>query len=82
MKVAVVNGDQFLLTPRITVDAGVADHQSKSPKQALRQLGAVVGELRQEANQAGLHKMPKREIDAAVTAARRDLKKTAKRPAK
>ena len=54
----------------------------KDRKQVLRELGQAVSELRQEAKQKGLDKMPMSEINRAVAAARRDLKKTSKRPAK
>jgi bifunctional DNA-binding transcriptional regulator/antitoxin component of YhaV-PrlF toxin-antitoxin module len=80
MKVAVVKGGQILLTPQLTIDRSfISDRQNKNRKQSLRELAQVVGELRQEAKEKGLDKMPKREIDAAVAAARRDLKKSGKR---
>jgi hypothetical protein len=41
-----------------------------------------VAELRREAKQKGLDKMSKREINAAVSSARRSMKKTVKQPAK
>jgi hypothetical protein len=41
-----------------------------------------VAELRQEAKEKGIDKMPMSEINRAVAAARRDLKKTSKRPIK
>jgi antitoxin component of MazEF toxin-antitoxin module len=83
MKVAVVKGGQFLLTPQVTVDRPVVGgHQRKSRKQILRELAQVVAELRQEAREKGIDKMTKREINAAVAAARRDLWKSDKRPAK
>jgi hypothetical protein len=50
--------------------------RSQSRKQALRELAATVAEIRQEAKEKGIDKMPMSEIRAAVTAARRDLKKT------
>ena len=82
MKVAVIEGGQVLLTPQFTIDRSIiADPQRKDRKQALRDLAQVVTELRQEAKEKGLDKMSKREIAAAVTAARRE-KKTSKRPAK
>lgn len=46
------------------------------------QLAQTVAAIRQEAKEKGLDKMPKREIDAAVVAAGRDLKKNTKQPAK
>lgn len=83
MKVAVIEGGQVLLTPQFTIDRSViAEPQHKDRKQALRDLTQVVAELRQEAKEKGLDQMSKREINAAVTAARRDPKKTGKRPTK
>lgn len=46
----------------------------------LLELKKVVDQLRQEAAETGLDKMTTREINAAVTAARRDLKKKTKQP--
>ena len=81
MKVAVIEGGQFLVTPQVTIARNVlTDHKSQGRKHTLRQLAQVVAELRQEAKEKGLDKMPKREISAAVSAARRDLKKSRKRP--
>jgi AbrB family looped-hinge helix DNA binding protein len=83
MKVAVIKGGQFLVTPQFTINRSViADRQSKDRKQVLRELAQVVTEIRQEAKEKGLDKMPMREINAAVAATRRDQKKTSKRPAK
>ncbi len=83
MKVAVIEGGQFLVTPQLTTARSViADGQNKGPKRTLRELAQVVAELRQEAKEKGLDKIPKREINSAVAAARRDLKKTTKRPVK
>jgi AbrB family looped-hinge helix DNA binding protein len=80
MKVAVVEGGKFLLTPQVTIARSViADPQNKGRKQTLQELAQVVAELRQEAREKGLDKMPKREINTAVAAARRDLKKSSKR---
>jgi AbrB family looped-hinge helix DNA binding protein len=81
LKIAVVKGGQFLLTPQLTIDRPViSENPSKNRKQALEQLARVVTELRQESKEKGLDKMPKREINAAVASARRDLKKSSKRP--
>ena len=83
MKVAVVEGGQFLVTPQLTIARSViADRKPKSRKQALKELAQVVAELRQEAKEKGLDKMSKREINAAVSAARRDLKKNTNRSVK
>jgi bifunctional DNA-binding transcriptional regulator/antitoxin component of YhaV-PrlF toxin-antitoxin module len=82
MKVDVVEGGRFLLTPQLTIDRGIIAGPRKDRKQVLRDLGQAVNELRREAKQKGLDKMPLSEINRAVAAARRDLKKTSKRPAK
>ena len=75
LKVAVVKGGQFLVTPQFTIDRSVIADRHKDPKQAFRELAQVVAEIRQEAKEKGIDKMSKREIDAAVAWARRDLKK-------
>jgi len=82
MKVAVVEGNQFLVTPQFTINRSVITHGRKDHKQAFRELAQVVAEIRQEAKEKGLNTMPMKEINRAVAAARRDLKKTSKRPAK
>ncbi len=46
----------------------------RDPKQLMRDLAQVVAEIRQEAQEKGIDKMTKREINAAVAAARRDLR--------
>ena len=82
MKVAVIEGGQFLLTPQFTIDRSVVT-EKKDPEQAFRDLAQIVSELRQEAKDKGLDSMPAKEINRAVAAARRDSKKkTSKRPAK
>jgi bifunctional DNA-binding transcriptional regulator/antitoxin component of YhaV-PrlF toxin-antitoxin module len=83
MKIAVVDGGQFLVTPQFTIDRSViAGRKSQVRKQVLQQLAHIVAELRQEAKEKGLDKMSKREINAAVAAARRDRKKSSPRPAR
>lgn len=82
MKVAVVEGGRFLLTPQITINRSVVTGPSKDRKQFLRELAQTVAEIRQEAKEKGLDKMPMREIRAAVTAVRRDLRKTSERSVK
>lgn len=81
MKVAVVEGGRILLTPQFTVDRAIVADPSKNRKQLLRELAQTVAEIRQEAKEKGLDKMPAREIRAAVTVVRQDLKNR-KRPAK
>lgn len=83
LKVAVVEGGKFLLTPQFTIDRSVvADRKSGGRKQVLRELAQVVAELRQEAKQKGLDKMSASEINAAASAARHSRKKSSKRPVK
>lgn len=82
MKVAVVKGGQFLVTPQLTINRSVITRGRKGHKQAFRALAQVVAGIRQEAKEKGLHTMPLKEINRAVAATRRDLKKTSKRPAK
>src|ERR1035438_360760 len=67
MKVSVVEGRRFLLTPQFAVDRDLILAPEGNRKQALQQLARVGGEIRQEAKGKGLDKMPKREIRAAVT---------------
>jgi AbrB family looped-hinge helix DNA binding protein len=82
MKIAVIEGGQFLLTPQFTIDRSVVTGK-KDPKQAFRNLAEIVSELRQEAKSKGLDSISREEINRAVTSARRDLKKQpAKHPAK
>jgi hypothetical protein len=54
----------------------------KDHNQAFPKLAQVVDQLRQEAKSKGLDTMSVKEINNAVAAARRDLKKTSKHPAK
>ncbi len=82
MKVTVVKGGQFLLTPQFTIARSLISDRRKDRKQAFRELSQVLAELRQEAKEKGIDKMSKREINTAVSAARRDLRKSSKRPAK
>lgn len=82
MKVTVVEGGQFLITPQVTINRSVIVSRESDGKQAFRELAQVVSEIRKEAKEKGLDIMPKKEINRAVAAARRDLKKTSKRSAK
>ena len=66
MKVAIVKGAQFLLTPQFTIDRPITSDRRKGRRQVFRDLA----EIRQEAKEKGLGKMPKSEINAAVAAAR------------
>jgi AbrB family looped-hinge helix DNA binding protein len=81
MKISVVEGRRFLITPQFTVDRAIVA-APKNRKQVLRDLAQVVDELRMEAKEKGIDKMSNREINAAVAAARGGLKKSTKRPTK
>jgi antitoxin component of MazEF toxin-antitoxin module len=80
LRVAVVEGGQFLVTPQVTINRSAIVDPSKNRKQLLRELAQTVTEIRQDAKEKGLDKIPMREINAAVSATRRDLK--AKKPGK
>jgi AbrB family looped-hinge helix DNA binding protein len=82
MKVAVVKGGQFLVTPQVSIDRSIVTDPQKNRKQLLRELAAAVSELRLDAKEKGIDKMPMSEINRAVAAARRDMKKSNKRPTK
>ena len=81
MKVAVVKGGQFLVTPQLTIDRPAADRR-KGRNQVLHELTQILAEIRQEAKEKGLDEMPMSEINAAVAAVRRARKTTGKRPRK
>ncbi|MGO4882598.1 MAG: hypothetical protein ACLP59_17545 [Bryobacteraceae bacterium] len=83
LKVAVTRGGQFLVTPQLTIDRPAIGGGKASRKQLLRDLAAVVDEIRLEAKEKGIDKMPMSEINSAVASARKALStKTAKRPVK
>jgi antitoxin component of MazEF toxin-antitoxin module len=84
MKVDVVKEGQFLVTAQVIIDRSLITQAPKSRKQAFRELAQLVAELRQEAKEKGVDKMSRAEINRAVAAARRDLKKeqSSSRPAK
>ena len=71
------------MTPQVSIDRSIVTNSQKNRKQVFRDLAQVVDELRQEAKAKGLDTMSMKEINRAVSAARRDpVKKTSKRPAK
>jgi len=76
MKVAVVNGGQFLVTPQFSIDRAIVTNLRKTRKQVLRELAATVAGLRREAKAKGLDRLSVREINATVAAARRAYKST------
>jgi len=60
---------------RYIVSRGNIGDPRKSRKQAFRELAQVVDELRREAKENSIDQMTKRQIEAAVAAARRDPKR-------
>ena len=82
MKIAVVEGGQFLVTPQLAINRAIVEGPRKNRKLLLQELARTVDEIRQEAKEKGIDKMSKREINAAVSWARNELKKTSKRRAK
>lgn len=82
LKVNVVKGGRFLLTPQFTLDRPDASGNKKDTRKLLKQLAQVVTELREEAITKGVSRMSARKIDAAVTAARGASKNAPKRSRK
>jgi len=82
LDVSLVKGGNILLTPQVTVSRAAVNGRRKNRKELFRELAVAVAELRQDAKEKGLDKMPMSEINRAVAAARRDLKKNSKHPAK
>jgi bifunctional DNA-binding transcriptional regulator/antitoxin component of YhaV-PrlF toxin-antitoxin module len=82
LQVAVVEGGRFLVTPQLTTDPAVAAAPRKNRKRLLGALADTVAGLRREAKAKGLDKIPMREIEAAVEAARRPGKPTKNRSGK
>jgi bifunctional DNA-binding transcriptional regulator/antitoxin component of YhaV-PrlF toxin-antitoxin module len=78
IKISLVEGRQFLLTPQFTLDRTIVEGPAKSRKQLLQELARTVDEIRQESQEKGLDKMSKREIEAAVAWGRGDRKKAGK----
>jgi hypothetical protein len=72
-----------LITPQFTIDRPAIGNRKASRKELLRDLATVVDEIRWEAREKGIDKMPMSEINAAVASARKALSvKIAKRPVK
>lgn len=80
MKVAVIKGGQFLITPQISINRSIVTSGSKDSKQAFAELRKVVAEIRQEAKEKGVDKMSIKDINRAVASARRDMKKATNKP--
>jgi AbrB family looped-hinge helix DNA binding protein len=81
MELSLENG-KVVMSPQITINRDIVTGSTKNRKALLNELAVAVAELRQDAKEKGIAKMSKREINAAVAWARRDLKKTSKRAAK
>ena len=81
VELSLENG-KAILSPQLTIDREIVTGNPKSRKTLLKELAVAVAELRKDAKQKGIDKMSKREINAAVAWARRDLKKTGKRAGK
>ena len=81
VELSLENG-KAIMSPQLTIDRDIVTGPAKNRRQAFRELAQVVAELRQEAKEKGIDKMSKREINAAVAWARRDLRKTSKPLAK
>lgn len=77
LKVSVIAGGRFLVTPQVSIDRTVIT-EGTDDKKALGRLRKVVSELREESKQKGLDKITSKEINRAVTAAKRDLRNTSK----
>jgi bifunctional DNA-binding transcriptional regulator/antitoxin component of YhaV-PrlF toxin-antitoxin module len=83
LKVAVIKGGQFLITPQFTIDRPAIAHRKTARKQVLQQLAQVVSEIRREAKDKDIDKMPMSEIYTAVSNARKTLRrKTRQRSSK
>jgi bifunctional DNA-binding transcriptional regulator/antitoxin component of YhaV-PrlF toxin-antitoxin module len=82
LKVDVIKSGQFLVTAQVTIDRPLITHAQSDRKQILRELAAAVDQLRQDAKDKGIDRMSMAEINRAVAAARRDLRKRGSRPAK
>lgn len=82
LDVTLVKGGNILLTPQVTIKRTIVTGRRKNRKESFRELAQVVAEIRQEAKEKGLDKMPMSEINRAVAAVRRGLKKTGKQTAR
>lgn len=77
VELSLKNG-KAIMSPQITISREIVTGPPKNRKSLLKELAAAVTELRQDAKEKGIDKMSKREINAAVAWARRDLKATRK----
>jgi bifunctional DNA-binding transcriptional regulator/antitoxin component of YhaV-PrlF toxin-antitoxin module len=81
IELSLKNG-KAIMSPQLTINRDIVTGKPKNRKALLNELAAAVAELRQDAKEKGIDKMSKREINAAVAWARRDLKNTSKRAGK
>lgn len=66
LRVDVLDGPRFLVTPQLTVGRAIVQNPRKNRKQVLLDLAVAVAELRQDAKEKGIDKMPMSEINRAV----------------
>lgn len=71
---------RIIMTPTLIIDRSAVTDPRRSRKEILKGLAQAVDELRQDAKEKGIDKMSKADINRAVAAMRRDLKKTSKQP--
>ena len=81
VELSLKNG-KAIMSPQIILNREIVTGPPKNRKALLKELAVAVAELRQDAKEKGIDKMSKREINAAVAWARRDLRKTSKPAAK
>jgi len=77
VELSLKNG-KAIMSPQLTIDRDIVTGPPRNRKALLKELAVAVAELRQDAKEKGIDKMSKREINAAVAWARRDLRKTGK----
>jgi AbrB family looped-hinge helix DNA binding protein len=75
VELSLKNG-RAIMSPQLTINRDIVIGPPKSRKALLKELTVAVAELRQDAKEKGIDKMSKREINAAVAWARRDLRKS------
>jgi bifunctional DNA-binding transcriptional regulator/antitoxin component of YhaV-PrlF toxin-antitoxin module len=70
MKVSFIGEHDFLVARNLRMTRYITTTRDKTRERAFRDLAKVVAEIRQEAQERGMDKMPMREIRAAVVSAR------------
>jgi AbrB family looped-hinge helix DNA binding protein len=81
VELSLENG-KAILSPQLTINRDIVTGIPKNRKALLKELAAAIADLRQDAKEKGIDKMTKRQINAAVEWARRDLRKNSKRAGK